>query len=485
MNKKPYRLDRAWKVFLILSPIYLILTAPGLDNFLWCEELFWIGRVGLFRENPAELLRFYGRDFNPVSVLALDLQVRLLGPNPFDVHLADTIMQIASGLFLAGLFGRWLKAPVSAGVLAFLWVCSRHTDEAIFWMGARPISLSFFLILGAWLLADSRSRWGKPVSVAVFVAAVLSKETAVLFVPLYTVATTLYAGGDWKGRLRAGAFRSLPFWAVLFIYVGFRGYMALQGESTTYQDITPVFLLGKFGYIVSNFLEVPLLEWDSPWRLMIAAALLAAGFLCCGRSGRLGSLWIVISILPFLPLEKHSPRYELFVYPGALLIFGGAYLNLLKRFPSAMPWIGGALAGLMILVQSFFVYLDEKDYDMRSRYVQELDRRYVKVRNELPDAQLGLIDASGVSAQPEINDRTLVPKLNANLPGEFWGIVPRENLVGYREFVEGRVWLPSEKEPPQAWLVLTPDGFVIKDTLPVRAQSNIQSLKTGRIKPID
>lgn len=435
-------------------PLVFALLGRGLDNFFWSEDAFWLGRASAILEgNLSEIFRLYGRDFNPVSALISALALKFFGPTPAAGHLFDLAIHLFSGALLALLIARITREGALAGVLAILWTLSRHTDETVFWIAARPTALSFCLFLLAWnVLERGLSKTGA----LIYLFAVLAKEPAVVLAPLF-IARRLIT--------RTSLRDSRPLVLIFFGYLVFRFVAWSSGASDDYRDPWTIgFLLQKCAFIISQFLELPL-PWSSAATFIAAALFLALAWLFGGTPGRMGCVWLLLGLAPFLPIPKHTPRYCMFGYPGFLLACGGLWLTLRDRFASVALPLGVATALIAAAFQGYIVFMDELDHDMRAGYVRSIEHAYAQIAPDIPSGPVALISASHVHAQPEINARTRVAKLNAPIPGGLWGIILPNEIVIMHELTRGRIWTSTPGDSPTI-VIHTATGFQIADTFP-------------------
>lgn len=138
---------------------------------------------------------------------------RLFGPSPLPFYMAALALHILC-TWLVYALGAWRivggrVATIAAGFFA---VCEGH-QEAIMWYSAVPESLQFLFGVAAllcWIrFVEKRGRWRwYAASLGLFVLALASKESAVIFAPLLLVLA--WASGTGRRRLAAW----LPFAAL-------------------------------------------------------------------------------------------------------------------------------------------------------------------------------------------------------------------------------------------------------------------------------
>ncbi len=452
------------------------LAWPGLDNFFWCEEAATIRWVGAILEDPSRLFDFYGIAFYPVTMAITTLQVMLLGATPTAIHGTDLALHVANGILLAGLFARWLKDPVVAALAALAWMLSRHTDEAIFWMGARQHALALFFALLAFHADElGRRRW----SVACVLAAVLCKEVGLLVVLLLTLRHYHLAEAGSVGQRIGDALRlTWRPWALAAVYLLFRGAVVLYGPREGQALGIPELPLHKVAYLPLQYLELSFLPWDRTTTLLVAAVVYALAFWQGSAISRFGLTWMLVSLLPFQPLTHFSSRYALFPFAGFLLAVAGIWNCLSPARKLALQVPALALAIGYLLFQGYIVFLDEKDYGMRAGFVAQLAGEYHSVAPQIPDGPVAVMPVSGLDAQPVVNERCFIPKLNAPILHGLWGIIPADDLVGLVEFSRGRAWIPADTAPLGSPLLVHGGDTFVVTTL---TESETRPLIFGRL----
>lgn len=447
------RFSGAAAYFILSLPLFAIVAWPGLNNFFWCEDAMWLLRAGRFSVDPGELFSVYGRDFNPLFLVAVFLQTKLLGTSVLAANATSFGIHLASGFMLALLFEKLFDSPEWGAAFAAVWTISPHTDETLFWMGSRGHALSFLFFVSAWYFFERGTRRGRLASVVLFVAAILTKEIAIILPVTILLRVLLRPENSdrdlsWTPALSRAIRETRSLWIIATVYVLIRlaGFSSDFGGAAAVGaggiELDPVFLTRKFCFLVSGFFELRFLHWESPANAVVAALFFGLVVARGGTLGRFAVLWFIVASLLILPIPKHSPRYEIYIYPAFLAGIASLILAPLRR---AGEWATrSCLAVLVVFVvfQSWFVHLDELDYDMRSRYVEALADQWNRIAPEIPDGAVIAIAVSGTGLQPEINVRTRIAKLNAPISGGLWGIIAPDDFVGMAEQPRGRALIP-------------------------------------------
>jgi protein O-mannosyl-transferase len=186
--------------------------------------------------------------FRPLTFATFALNWRLGGARPLGFHLFNLILHAGATLLLylllQALLGssQPLKDVAFAAALVFA-VHPLHTEAVSSVVGRAELLAAGFLF-AAWILhlQDQQA-----LALLCFVLALLSKESAVVFLPLLLVGD--YARGKWKAR-----FRYATIAAVTLIYLG--ALWKLQG--------------GRFGQPTISQLDNPLAVIPAHWRILNA-----------------------------------------------------------------------------------------------------------------------------------------------------------------------------------------------------------------------
>jgi tetratricopeptide (TPR) repeat protein len=186
--------------------------------------------------------------FRPVTFASFALNWRLGRGRPFGFHLINLILHAAATLLLYLLLEHLLGASPPARVMAFVAalvfaVHPLHT-EAVSSIAGRAEVLAAGFLFAAWILHLQDQQIP---ALICFVLALLSKESAVIFLPLLLAGD--YARGKWKPWLRY----ALPA-GVTLVYLGL--LWKIQG--------------GRFGQVTISQLDNPLVLIPERWRILNA-----------------------------------------------------------------------------------------------------------------------------------------------------------------------------------------------------------------------
>jgi protein O-mannosyl-transferase len=186
--------------------------------------------------------------FRPVTFATLALNWRLGGARPLGFHLFNLILHACVAWLLFLLLDELLGASPQAKIVAFaaaliFAVHPLHT-EAVASISGRAELLAAGFLCAAWILHLNDQQIP---ALICFVLALLSKESAVVFLPLLLVGD--YARGKWKPILRYALFAGMTL-----LYLGI--LWKVQG--------------GRFGQVTIAQLDNPLAVIPPQWRILNA-----------------------------------------------------------------------------------------------------------------------------------------------------------------------------------------------------------------------
>lgn len=197
---------------------------------------------GLFAPNKSSNV------FRPVTFATFALNWRLGGARPFGFHLFNLVLHAIASLLLYLLLEALLGASPPGQAVAFVAalvfaVHPLHTEAVSSVVGRAELLAAGFLF-AAWILHLSDRQIP---ALICFVLALLSKESAVVFLPLLLVGD--YARGKWKSHLR---------------------YALIAGVTLAYLALLWKVQGGRFGQITISQLDNPLAVIPAQWRMLNA-----------------------------------------------------------------------------------------------------------------------------------------------------------------------------------------------------------------------
>jgi len=278
------------------------------------------------------------------SILLTHWTEQSFGLNPIWFNLSSLLIHFGN-CSLVVLLGFWrpfgfrLSVP-AACIFAFL----QRPHEAVIWYAALPELLVFTFTIAAlvaWILhCNTGKGYWFVLSMASFLLALLSKESAVVFVPLAVMVARSERKLWW---------RLLPAAAISLLY-----FLAIHGSRQTHLHFndgtfslsapfwtTEIRTIGRLFGFWGSVAVLVLAAWYRSWRLI---------GLCV--------LWMVITLLPysFLTYQHSAPsRHTYMAAVGMAFLLSLAWLTLRERF-SQRKEIAIAIALICILQQASYIW---------------------------------------------------------------------------------------------------------------------------------
>jgi hypothetical protein len=272
---------------------------------------------------------------------------------PFVYHLASLLVHIANTWLLYAICLAWPRMRPAAFWAAAFFAIEEGHQEAVMWFSAINELLLFLFGMGAllcWVKMAGRHRvWGLQVAgIGLFALALLSKESAVVVLPLF-----LLTGG--RGQWRRTAARAAPY--VLLGAAALAGIVATRSYSFRFSDGS--FSLHAPFWIVwpRNYFRV---LWI--WGLVAAAAIFLARDRDLRRSALLALAWIGIGLAPysFLTYSTQIPSRQTYLASAGLaMLFGLAMAHWAARRP-ARPRVVAAVAALVLLHNTGYLWTKKR-----------------------------------------------------------------------------------------------------------------------------
>ncbi len=296
---------------------------------------------------------------------------RIAGLDPWYYNVASLMQHIVNSLLVLAM-GMWRPVGwrVSAIAACFFAISQRHS-EAVVWFSAIPELLVFFFAVASFLFWV---RWleERPVpgllyagSLACFLLALLSKESAVAVVPLCALAIVVHPGTPLK-RLWGLA----PFAAMAVAYF-LLDYFA-RDANQHYRDGTFSLKAPFAGTLLRSFAG---LLWV--WGVVSLPMLFTKAARRWRSTVTFAAVWIVISLFPysFLTYMPRVPsRHTYLASVGLALIVAVGMLSF-RRWSRKwnLAWPVPAVAALIIVHQCGYLWtVKQYQYSERARPTEEL-----------------------------------------------------------------------------------------------------------------
>lgn len=235
----------------VLLALAMLVYANTLQNdFTMDDDLYILRNAQVKSLSIAGFLKptSYNNVFRPLTFGSFAVNWALGGAHPFGYHLLDLLLHAAVTLLLYLVLQKLLEnlpeGKSVAWIAALIFAVHPIHTEAVASIAGRSELLAAGFLLGAWFwhLCDRQA-----LAVACFMMALLSKESAVAFVPL------VLAGDYARGKLK-------PLYR----------YVVIAGSAVVYLALLWKAQGGRFGEKSINFLDNPLAHLPSGLRVLNA-----------------------------------------------------------------------------------------------------------------------------------------------------------------------------------------------------------------------
>lgn len=235
---------------LLLAAAVLVYGNTLVNQFVLDDELYITRNAqvvdptlrNLFSPNP------YSNVFRPFTFATLALNWKLQEANPKSYHLVNLLLHAAVCwllyILLQELLGSSAEGKTVAFVAALLYAVHPIHTEAVAWSVGRAELLAAMFLFAGWILHRRDQPFG---SLLCFALAMLSKESAVAFLPLLLLGD--YATGKWKPRWR---------------------YALAGGLTAAYLGVLWKAQGGHFGQNGISMIDNPLASLPAGWRVLNA-----------------------------------------------------------------------------------------------------------------------------------------------------------------------------------------------------------------------
>lgn len=327
-----------------------------------------------------------GRYYRPIFNIALIINHQLFGFEVFGWHLFSIVVHIGVVYLVYRLARQWKLSTEVAMAAALLFGVHPIHSESVAWAAALPDPLAAVFILSSVLLYERyyHGQGRKPIalgaSIALALAAMLSKEVAVVF-PFFLIAREALdrTEGETVGQtvVRA-ARRTAPFFAMIVPYLGMRYYVLgsfTQNEPSSLgiPAIQVLITLPSIllGYARMLFAPFPLaVMYGNRYVLSLSdvrffgAALAVAAIVAVAiwlvRSspvGRRALAFLIIFLVPVLNLKafraEESLLHDRYLYLpsiGFCILGAMAFAQISKRFAARQRRVFVTATGILAVV---------------------------------------------------------------------------------------------------------------------------------------
>ncbi len=413
--------------------IILLTYRNALHNFFIGDDFPWVYHVVKMRYHFMEgLLERYAWMGSTISFY---LNLLISGTNPWGYNVTNLLIHLAN-VILVGFLGYMLTKDKLTGLLAmFLWGINAQGTEAILWKTGRGHSLVLFFILGTLLLFiawdQKKKQWLYAFALLLAVCAHLTLFNAVILPGLLGFYLLVFKGIPGKIRhWRQYILPLFPFLLITGIYLFVYFFIFTPLSPSAYYGLKESLIL-KFGKYVSDYLiifpeyffQISYNEKLLPYLGGITALAFLAALLCMrNKSIRFSLIFMVVTMLPYLPVPmsvNYQPsRYRYIPLVGFSIILATLLIRLKNTvFLSRLIQRGimlfeGLFLVIFVLGNMYFITLDKMDYGRYGKIHQTLVNKTQAMFNRLPlDQTILFINLSNLNVPASDFEKILKPKL--------------------------------------------------------------------------
>jgi len=236
---------------LLLAAAVLVYSNTLANRFVLDDELYIVRNVQVVDPTLHDVFsaNLVTNVYRPLFFATLAINWELRGGEPLGYHLINILLHAGVTwllyLLLQELLGGTPEARTTAFVAALLYAVHPIHTEAVAWAVGRAELLAAGLLFAGWILHLRDRTFG---SLACFAGAVLSKESAIVFLPLILLGD--FVTGKWKSRIRYGLATALAAAYVAVLWV-------MQGRHFGARGGTPI-------------MDNPLVGLPAGWRILNA-----------------------------------------------------------------------------------------------------------------------------------------------------------------------------------------------------------------------
>ncbi|HXV77140.1 MAG TPA: hypothetical protein VD788_12555 [Candidatus Polarisedimenticolaceae bacterium] len=388
---------------LLLAVAAAAVYLPSLFAGFFSDDFQWLGRMNATLERPLYLFSIIYRDFNPVLHASLLLDWLAGRGSPVAFH-AQSILIHAANAALLFVLCRKLALPSSgAAAVTLLWAWNVRISEAVIWPAARGHELATTFVLAAFVVLLGSLRWRSALALSLFVAALLTKETALM--PMLLVPMLLGASRrHWRLYAAVG---SLGFAFVLFNLVAKPDFHSSPAPLSALLLKIPFILLRPIG-LGDHY------DFSPPMAVALLVLFGGAAWLLRRTPAAVGFAWVALCTLPIIPLDKLSSRYLYMMAVGyALVAYGAAEWSVRSlTAASARAVLRGAMTigvGVVLAAGALRIQAEIRDYeDLGRPYHSCLSILAPELVALEPGEQVVVVDVG-----PRDSVRRLADELNA------------------------------------------------------------------------
>lgn len=300
-------------------------------------------------------------------------------------HLFMMLLHAANAVLVYFLALLILARPRAALAASVLFAIHPIHTEVVDWIAALPdLMVTTFVVAGAFLFArqDGVTRgWRIAVHCALYLAALLTKETGIMLLPLYVAFERVVIGRPLRElRRNAALYGSMAAMLILYLAARWSALGGLAPAQQTFHHLSAAEFLLSAVVITGRYLEALVLPVGLNYfhvfhatQSLTPAFLLSAAILATIVASALlpktpsplsyGIVWIALTLLPALNLtgvgqNVFAERYLYLPSVGFVWIVGLAWDRCAARLP-ALAWSAGIL---ILSVSAWEVFTRNSDW---------------------------------------------------------------------------------------------------------------------------
>ena len=414
----------------LLLVAVIALYGATLDHFFVSDDFLNVERNG-FRTIGEALGFFTTHDvdfYRPIPRLHFGLMQgwfadRVIFWNLAGVALHGLVSAAVAFLALSLLGEGNRRAARWAGL--FFAVHFIHVEPVVWASGVTSLYVTLFLVCGLLFYRRGRaerSGRAKTLAVIAYLLALLSKETAVVFLPLLVLVTAVWPGTDRDGKplgRRPALVDLLPHAILTGVYLTIILGIDRGGAASPYRiGLGPHVLKNVAFFAFGNFLPVRYWEVQELWSraasggglgaflaslagrpglglpLLLGAAAIGVALRRGGRDVRGAFAWIGVASLPFVFLPGSGERFLYLSSVGAALAIGVGVQTLL-RHGRALP--GGLVTARLLVAAALGLMVAgnvdrQADWVTASRWTRGICARWNYFRHLDPERPVEFVD---------------------------------------------------------------------------------------------
>jgi len=298
-----------------LAVIALLININGLKNgFVWDDREVITNNAGIKNfDNVSTLLTSADRLFldeklpyyRPLVRLSYVIDYQLFGLDPFGYHCENVLIHSINVLLVYYVGLHLLLSPSAAFIAALLFALHPVNAETVNFISAKNNLLASLCMLSSLLFyIKSRAQTASPMlyaglSTALFFLGLLSKEIALMLIPMLVGYNAIYGKHIRKNWLSGQVYPLIPYAVAASIYLFFRS-LSLQGLIGIDFDVS-----GSVRGALQNLYIIPRYVM-----LLIAPLRLNAHYLVPGKYWLMPWVWIVwagIAVLCVFLWQRRNP----------------------------------------------------------------------------------------------------------------------------------------------------------------------------------